>query len=949
MKTEYSVNKYIRVIFYAVIAVIFVGFVCAENWYPSERDEGTDRGSLIYEGTLIWEKPDGTREEITAPGDYEVEAGQTMVVTTILPSDYAETAIEIRASQQSVRIYIDGELRNQYDTKNSRPFGSNSASRYVFCRTSEADAGKELRIELLSNSERYSGVVNEIYCGDKADIWAYIVRNNGIEFVIGLFILFTGIITILFSVALGIAYKTKINLSYLGWCFVLGALWLLGESKLRQLLVPNTSVLASLCFVVVMLCPIPLLFYVDSIQQGRYKKLFYIIECVALVNLTVSTILQFAELADYLDTLIVSHVILGTTVLVILATFVLDYRKGKIKDYLLSVIGISIGVTGVLVEMVSAYLVVSVSGIFLGTGLVFLLFFTIIKTVKDVRDMEERRHKEQMEIRRRQTEAMSLQMIQTLSTTIEEKDEYTKGHSLRVAEYAALIAKELGWSDGEAANLKNAAYLHDVGKIGVPDIILNKPTKLLDAEYDIIKTHTTIGADILKNISLIDHVEEVARYHHERYDGSGYPEGLAGEEIPIHARIVAVADSYDAMNSKRIYRNPLSEEVIRKEINRNKGIQFDPVIADVFLKLMDENRIQSVGNMQQVLADELSELETKAPVEAGRFITDVMNTMNSQKETENIDFLTGLPMRNFGENKIAQSMQMHPGCLLFLDMDNLKKINDIYGHKSGDRVLKLLGDTIKNCTENSIACRLGGDEFLIFLPDVARDVAEDVVERIFNSFTVKKDAEIEIRDASLSGGLCMCVKGDTFEDCYAKADKALYYVKQNGKNSYSFYHQLEQSNTILRATGKDLEQIANALRQSGSYMGALDLENREFSKIYEYVSNLGERYRHTCHLVLVTMDAVSDNTMFIEKIEQALGCMETAICENIRNVDVCTRYSSMQYLLILMEAGEGNIPMVMERIFTQYYKLYGENDFRPRYEFRLMLEENDKTPNADTF
>ena len=114
------------------------------------------------------------------------------------------------------------------------------------------------------------------------------------------------------------------------------------------------------------------------------------------------------------------------------------------------------------------------------------------------------------------------------------------------------------------------------------------------------------------------------------------------------------------------------------------------------------------------------------------------------------------------------------------------------------------------------------------------------------------------------------------------------------------------------------------------------------------MSNLGERYRHTCHLVLITMDVVSDNTMFIEKIEQALGCMETAICENIRNVDVCTRYSSMQYLLILMEAGEGNIPMVMERIFTQYYKLYGENDFRPRYEFRLMLEENDKTPNADT-
>lgn len=137
---------------------------------------------------------------------------------------------------------------------------------------------------------------------------------------------------------------------------------------------------------------------------------------------------------------------------------------------------------------------------------------------------------------------------------------------------------------------------------------------------------------------------------------------------------------------------------------------------------------------------------------------------------------------------------------------------------------------------------------------------------------------------------------------------------------------------------RDLEQIAKALRESGSYSGALDLDSREFSKIYEYVSNLGERYKHNCHLVMITMDTASDNTMFIDKIEQALKCMETAIRENIRNVDVCTRYSSMQYLLILMEAGEDTIPVIIERIFTQYYKVYSENDFRPHYEFMRMLD-----------
>ena len=135
-----------------------------------------------------------------------------------------------------------------------------------------------------------------------------------------------------------------------------------------------------------------------------------------------------------------------------------------------------------------------------------------------------------------------------------------------------------------------------------------------------------------------------------------------------------------------------------------------------------------------------------------------------------------------------------------------------------------------------------------------------------------------------------------------------------------------------------MEQIARALCDSGSYTGALDLDNREFSKIYEYMSNLGKRYKHTCHLAMITMEVVSDDTMFIEKIEQALGCMETAVRMNIRNVDICTRYSSMQFLLILMEAGKDNVPLIMNRIFTQYQKLYPRNDFRPHYEFMPMSD-----------
>ena len=156
-----------------------------------------------------------------------------------------------------------------------------------------------------------------------------------------------------------------------------------------------------------------------------------------------------------------------------------------------------------------------------------------------------------------------------------------------------------------------------------------------------------------------------------------------------------------------------------------------------------------------------------------------------------------------------------------------------------------------------------------------------------------------------------------FEKCYREADKALYFVKQNGKGNYMFYHDMPLDRG-MSGTGKDLELVAKALQQSGSYTGALDLDYRAFAKVYEYVNSLGERYRHKCYLVMVTMETFPDRMIYIEHIEEALGCMENAIREKIRKVDVCTRFSSMQYLIILFEAQEDRIANVMDRTFAQY-------------------------------
>lgn len=933
----YANGRIPRIIFYIAMIAILVVFIAAEIVYPSERAETSQEKNLIYHGTFVWEKEDGTQEKIAVPGKYEVPAGETMTIVTMFPNNYKDTSIAIRSSLQSVRFYVDGKLRTEYDTANTRPFGKDSASRYVFCPTYTRDAGRELKIELTSNTANYSGVVNPVYSGDKADIWAFVFRSNGMESLIALFILFTGIITILFSFALRITYRTKFDIEYLGWCMLMGATWMIGESKLRQLWIPNVSILAALCFIIVMICPLGILLYVDTVQKSRYHRIYRWIELAACINFVVSVTLQLTGKADFIEALPASHVVLSVTFVAIFVTFIRDMLHGGSRDYHLALVGMVIALVSALIEMVSVYFVVTISGLFIGIGLVILLFLNLIRTVRSVRNLERLRQKKELESRRRQTERISLQTIKTLSVTVETKNVYTNGHSQRVADYSALIAGALGWDDKRINNLRNAAYMHDVGMIGIPDSIVNKPTRLTEEEYAIIQRHTLIGVDILKDITLIEHVAEVAHYHHERYDGTGYPEGLSGEEIPIEARIVAVADSYDAMNSKRIYRNALEKEKIIEELESCSGTQFDPVIAELFVRLIREGKVDTALLPAEPIGEsKMDHYES----ETTKFISDIMSTIQSQEDSDSYDFLTGLPVRSKGEILIAQMMQEHDGGLVFVDMDNLKKLNDVYGHKAGDRALKLLGNILKDAGDNSIACRLGGDEFLLFLPDYSKDEIHACVKHIFFEFAKAKEDDVELRCADLSAGMSLSTNGATFEKCYREADKALYFVKQNGKGNYMFYHDMPLDRG-MSGTGKDLELVAKALQQSGSYTGALDLDYRAFAKVYEYVNSLGERYRHKCYLVMVTMETFPDRMIYIEHIEEALGCMENAIREKIRKVDVCTRFSSMQYLIILFEAQEDRIANVMDRTFAQYNELYGKDDFIPRYEYIPMVKTED--------
>lgn len=632
---------------------ILVWFLILQAFGTNERDINEVSDMPVYHGSFTWQKSDGSSEKITVPGRYSVSPEDTMVITSTLPEDYDSNTLAVRSSLQSVRFYIDGKLRSEYDTKDTRLAGKNSASRYVFCKTSDADAGKELRIELRTNTKQYSGVVNTVYCGDKTGIWEFLFTQYGMETIIAFFLLFASVITIIFSIMLGLIYHTKFDMEYLGWCMLMGSIWMLGESKFRQLLVPHSSALATLCFIILMLSPLPVLFYADQVQHRKYRRLYLPIGWLAIFNFIISTILHLTGILDYIETLFVSHAILLLTVFAVLFTFALDIKKDKKRRNLLAFIGLLAATVSVMIEGISTYFVVSLSGIFVGIGMIILFSLNVLRTAGNIHMMELRRQKKELAKRKRQLEKVSLQMIQTLSTTIEAKDEYARGHSHRVAEYAALIAGELGWSSEEIMNLKYAAHLHDIGKIGIPDMLLNKPARLTPEEYSVIKEHTVIGAEILKNISLIPHVAEVARSHHEHYDGTGYPDGLAGEDIPLSARIVAIADSYDAMNSRRIYRNALPPEKIFEEIENNRGIQFDPELADIFLKLLCDDRVQICEHC------EFSEDDPELPFienEIENFVSNVMSKLQTQEDSESFDFLTGLPMRSRGEKLTAQFM-----------------------------------------------------------------------------------------------------------------------------------------------------------------------------------------------------------------------------------------------------------------------------------------------------
>ena len=262
----------------------------------------------------------------------------------------------------------------------------------------------------------------------------------------------------------------------------------------------------------------------------------------------------------------------------------IQYRKQLPRGFVNSMI-VSIALPAVM-SVVQAYCYgLSLTNMTMVFMVIVFFIYALITLNENMESAKQREIQTHLEARL-QEKAMFEQTAEALANAIDAKDRYTRGHSARVATYSRMIAEKAGFTEEECEQVYYAALLHDVGKIGIHEDIINKVGKLTDEEFNEIKMHPVYGNQILSGIKQSPYLCIGAHYHHERYDGKGYPVGLAGEDIPVYARIISVADAYDAMTSMRSYREPMPPEKVREELTRGMGTQFDPAYAKIMLELM---------------------------------------------------------------------------------------------------------------------------------------------------------------------------------------------------------------------------------------------------------------------------------------------------------------------------------------------------------------------------
>lgn len=586
-KAGFIIEKLIKWFVYGMflLTIFIVVIALFSNETEGEAGIGSFDSQSMNENWLF--ERNGESSFISLPQSVNTDKDEILIIKNTLPSDLSDgCSLLTRASMADLYIYINGELREQYATERIDNMSYYIPSAYIVTELSEEDSGAEIMIKIRAKTHT---VLNEVQISKGNNVWFRIIQNSLPVNAIVLVVILLGIILVIVSVVMQRISENAGMSFFLGVFMIDMGIWVFSESDLRQLIFAKPSLSQYFAYFSVELLGAFACMYFDEVQHKKHHKSYVIVELLISTQLLINMALHFAGIADFYETLMISHIWLGIGVLIATINIVDDIRSKRITQYLVTALGMAAFLVMAVLELVGFYVTrFHVFGIFACSGLVVLAVATVVQALIDqMRDANERHNK--------QTQII-VNTIETVAVAIDAKDEYTGGHSERVGQYAAILARGMAadydFSEEDILRIHYIGIMHDIGKIGVADTVLNKPGRLTESEFSLMKKHVEIGSEILAGMNeSISGLVDGIRYHHERFDGKGYPEGLSDTEIPLVARILCLADCYDAMTSNRVYRKRLTDEEVRAEFIRCAGTQFDPALAEIFVKLLDSGEM----------------------------------------------------------------------------------------------------------------------------------------------------------------------------------------------------------------------------------------------------------------------------------------------------------------------------------------------------------------------
>ncbi len=583
------IDRLVKIVFIVILfwTTLLFFYALVRSPINGEAYIGSFHAKDMSTGWTLVDENGTVTNNVSLPMSVHETEGATVQLKRTLPNDVRDgMRMCFRSSRQDLVVSIDGRVHGEYTKENFSFKRKMVVSAYLLVDLHDEDAGKEVVVS-VTPGHTGQGVYNAVTYAYGNNVWFPYITDYLPVALMSLILIIVGFATVVVYLVFRKNPDVSKSLLYLGCFIAIVGMWIAGECHIKQLYFGSPSLSSIFSFVFMEIMAGFAAMYFNEVQNRRYEKGYVIISICILLQVLVNTFLSFTQIVDFYESLVFSHIWSAIFLLWIIYTIIRDIRSGEIKQYSINAVGILGIVIAALIELIDFYMGAKRIGMFLGFGLVFMVATTIVQTVKNMlRRAEQRRLK---------SEKMNEMTFRTIASTIDAKDEYTGGHSERVGDYARIILKKVAKKyDMDEEDLNRIQYIgkmHDIGKIGVPDSVLNKKGTLDEGEYEEMKKHTVIGSDILMNLDTIAGLKEGVRSHHERWDGRGYPDGLKGEEIPLFGRILCLADCFDAMTTDRVYRKHLTRDKVIEEIKTNKGTQFDPELADIVLQMIDNGEL----------------------------------------------------------------------------------------------------------------------------------------------------------------------------------------------------------------------------------------------------------------------------------------------------------------------------------------------------------------------